>query len=82
MATDESSATRVGARSAPDIVAPTNRINVALPFSRLEVSESSKDLAELASIVTDLIAVLEASNPSAEVEKLAERAQVLSARLR
>ena len=68
-------------RSAPDVVAPTNRVNVALPFSHLHVSESSTDLAELAAIVADLASVVEGALPGTNLKKLRERAQALRARV-
>jgi len=42
-------------RSAPEVVAPTNRVNIALPFGNIHVEEASKDLAELAAITAELI---------------------------
>jgi hypothetical protein len=64
------------------VVALTNRINVALPFARIEVAEPSKEVAALASIVLDLITVVEASVPDGKVRELRERAQALHAQLR
>ena len=72
---------RSARRSAPEVVAPTNRINVALPFSNLRVEESTKDLAELSGIVADLVAVVEATSPGPKVEELRERAEVMKSRL-
>jgi hypothetical protein len=37
----------VKAHSGPDVVAPTNKVNVALPFGTIHIEESSKELAEL-----------------------------------
>jgi hypothetical protein len=42
------------ARTAPEVVAPTNRVNVAFPFSTITLQEPSKELAELAALVADL----------------------------
>ena len=67
-------------RSAPEVVAPTSRVNVALPFSHLHVEESSKGLAELASLVADLVAVVEAGSPGPKTKKLRDQAQALKAR--
>ena len=68
--------------SAPEVVAPTNKVNVALPFGKIQIEESSKDLAELARIVTDLASILEGLAPGPQVKKLREQAQVVAARLR
>ena len=46
-------------RSAPKVVSPTNRVNVALPFSRLTVQEPAKltagELISLAGLVVSVI---------------------------
>ena len=68
-------------RAAPEVVAPTNKVNVALPFSHLHVEESSKNLAELISIVSDLIGVVEQAAPGPKVKKLRERVHVLAGSL-
>ena len=43
----------------PAIVTPLTKVNLALPFSKITVEEPGKDLAELASIVAALAAVME-----------------------
>ncbi len=68
-------------RSAPEVVAPTSKVNVALPFSHLHVEESSKDLGELSGIVADLAGIVEEANPGPKVKRVRERAQVLRRRL-
>jgi hypothetical protein len=78
---DDTDAQRTKPRSAPEVVAPTSRVNVAFPFSHLHVEESSKDLAELSGIVADLAAMVEQAAPGPGVTKLRERAQVLRTRL-
>jgi hypothetical protein len=69
-------------RVAPGVVAPTNRINVALPFSKIQVDEPSKDLGELAALVAELAAVVERVAPGEESRRLQDRADRLAAHLR
>ncbi len=69
-------------RSAPDVVAPTNRINVALPFSKIQTLEPSKELGELAEVVAGLAAILEDVAPGKESKKLHDHAKRLAAQLR
>ncbi|HUI03440.1 MAG TPA: hypothetical protein VLZ77_07855 [Acidimicrobiales bacterium] len=68
-------------RTAPEVVAPTNRINVALPFSHLQVEETSKDLAELAQIVGELAALVADVAPASKAKALRARAEALTSRL-
>jgi hypothetical protein len=81
MAADGPTTPAARSRSAPEVVAPTSRVNVALPFSHLHVEESSKGLAELAALVADLVVVVEESAPGPRIRKLRERAQALKARV-
>lgn len=67
---------------APRVVAPTNKVNVALPFSKITVEEPSKDFRELAAIVAALAAAMERVMTEPEVTKLRERADVLAAQSR
>ena len=62
-------------RAAPEIVAPTNRINVALPFSQIKLQEPTSDLVELASIVAELAR-------ATGDENIRKRAEALLTRLR
>ena len=59
MASNENAALARRTKQAPGVVAPTTRVNLALPFSKITVEEPGKDLAELASIVAALAAVME-----------------------
>lgn len=69
-------------RQAPGVVAPTTRVNLALPFSRITVEEPGKDVAELASVVAALAAVLERTATEVpEMPELRKRAEALAARL-
>ena len=43
---------------APAVVTPLTKVNLALPFSKITVEEPGKDLAELASVVAALAAVM------------------------
>ena len=68
-------------RSVPDVVAPTNRVNVAFPFSNIHIESRSKDFDELATLVGELLLIVERIEPTEEVRGLRERAQALIARL-
>ena len=69
-----------GGRSA--FVAPSNRINVALPFSKIQTQEPSHELAELAAIVAELTRAVKRLAPNAEADAINDRAQALAYRLR
>ena len=58
------------------------RVNLALPFSKITVEEPGKDLAELASIVAALAAVLERTVDDPFLPELRKRAEAFAARLR
>jgi hypothetical protein len=66
----------------PGVVAPTTRVNIALPFSHFRVQEPSRDLVELAGIVGALVDVVAASQPTAELRPLREQLDALVVRLR
>jgi hypothetical protein len=70
------------ARPAPAIVTPLTKVNLALPFSKITVEEPGKDLAELASIVVALAAVMERTVDEPFLPELRKRAEALTARLR
>lgn len=65
----------------PSIVVPTNKVTVALPFSRITLAEPGKDLAELAAIVAELAAIAEVAAPGPQTASLQLRAQALAVRL-
>ena len=48
----------------PPVVIPTNKVTVALPFSKITIEEPDRELAELAAIVAELAALVEAAAPS------------------
>ena len=81
MANDNSGGTPK-THSAPEVVAPTSRVNVAFPFSNIRIEESSKELAELAALVAELASTVEGLTPGPKSKKLREQAQALTARLR
>lgn len=81
MADAEMDTQRGEARSAPEVVAPANKVNVALPFGNIHIEESSKDLAELATIVADLALITEGLKPGPKGKKLHDEAEALAARL-
>ena len=67
---------------APAIVTPLTKVNLALPFSKITVEEPGKDLAELASTVAALAAVMERTADDPFLPELRKRAEALAARLR
>jgi len=69
-------------RPAPAIVTPLTRVNLALPFSKITVEEPAKELAELASVVAALAAVLERTADDPFLPALRKRAEALAGRLR
>ena len=65
----------------PAIVTPLTKVNLALPFSKITVEEPDEDIAELASIVAALAAVMERTSDDPFLPELRKRAQALAARL-
>ncbi len=66
---------------APELVAPSTRVNVALPFSKIQVQEPSQDLAELAAMVEALARFVHHTTPGHESDALVKRARAIAARL-
>lgn len=66
----------------PPVVIPTNKVNVSLPFSKITVEEPRKELTELAAVVAELAAFVEAAVAEPEATELRRRAEALAARLR
>ena len=66
----------------PPVVIPTNKITVALPFSKITVEAPARDFTELAAIVAELAAFVEASVAEPETTQLRLRAQALAPRIR
>ena len=81
MAAKESTAVAGRTRPAPAIVTPLTKVNLALPFSKIIVEEPGKELAELASIVAALAAVMERTVDEPFLPALRKRAEALAARL-
>jgi hypothetical protein len=81
MAEDKHAGTAHRAGSAPRTVMPSTRVNFAFPFSKITVEEPGKDLAELASMVAELAAVVERTGTDPAVAHLRERAEALAGRL-
>lgn len=81
MTGNEDTAVARRTKQAPGIVAPTTRVNLALPFSKITVEEPGKDLAELASIVAALAAVMERTADDPFLPELRKRAEAFAARL-
>lgn len=80
MKDDDSTKQLTEPQSAPGIVAPSSRINVAFPFSNIHVESRTQDFDELAAVVSELVAIVEATAPSAKVRELRERTEALVAR--
>jgi hypothetical protein len=78
----EAAAPRRARRPVPAVVTPLTKVNLALPFSKITVEEPGKDLADLASIVAALAAVMERTVEEPFLPELRKRAEVLAARLR
>jgi hypothetical protein len=62
--------------------APSNRVNIAFPFSEIKLEEPSKELAELAALVFDLVGTMAEWVPEDRLEELQARALVLRDALR
>jgi len=83
MAAKESTAAVAGrTRPVPAVVTPLTKVNLALPFSKITVEEPGKDLADLASMVAALAAVMERTADDPFLPELRKRAEALAARLR
>ena len=81
-AQQDATAERRSRRPVPTVVTPLTKVNLALPFSKITVEEPGKDLAELASIVAALAAVMERTVDEPFLPELRKRAEALAARLR
>jgi hypothetical protein len=57
-------------------------VNVAFPFSQIKLEEPSKELAELASLVFDLVGAMAEWVPEDRLEDLRARALILRDSLR
>ena len=66
----------------PRVVAPSSRVNVAFPFSQIKLEEPSKEMAELAALVYDLVGAMAEWVPEDRLDDLRARAQVLRDALR
>ena len=86
MASEKGIAEAKRPRQAPGVVAPTTRVNLALPFSKITVEEPGRELAELAAVVAGLAAAVERAvvqdAPESDLPELRERADALVTRLR
>jgi hypothetical protein len=82
MASEKAIAEAKRPRLGPGVVVPTTRVNLALPFSKITVEEPGKDLAELASVVAALAAVMERTADGPFLPELHKRSGALAARLR
>jgi len=59
-------------RRRPPVVIPTNKVTVALPFSKITIEEPGRELAELTAIVAELAALYNAAHRGrAEVQRIA-----------
>jgi hypothetical protein len=62
--------------------APSNRVTIAFPFSQIKVEEPSREVAELAALVFDLVGAMAEWVPEDRLEELQVRAKVLRDSLR
>ena len=82
MTGQENAGTARRTRPAPAVVTPLTKVNLALPFSKITVEEPGKEIAELASVVAALAAILERTADDPFLPELRQRAEALAARLR
>jgi hypothetical protein len=61
---------------------PTNRVTIALPFSQIRTQEPSAELADLVTVVGDLVAALKDTLPATRFEELEAQVDSLRVRLR
>jgi hypothetical protein len=73
---------RADPQESPRVVAPSSRVNIAFPFSQIRLEEPSKDLAEMASLVFDLVGAMAEWVPEDRLDDLRVRAQALRDALR
>lgn len=64
------------------VIAPSSRVNVAFPFSQIKLEEPSKELAELAALLFDLVETMAEWVPEDRLDELRARAQALRDALR
>ena len=70
-------------RKGTEVNAPSSRVNVAFPFSQIKLQEPSQELADLAGLVSDLVAAVAEWIPDDErLDELQARALALRDRLR
>jgi hypothetical protein len=82
MASEEGAIVARPTRQAPGMVIPTTRVNLALPFSKITVEEPDGEVAELASIVAALAAIMERTVDNPFLPEVRKRAEAMAARLR
>jgi hypothetical protein len=68
-------------RTAPETVNGNTHVNVAFPFSKIEVQEPTAELVELAGLLYELIGALAEWVPEESVRDIRSRAEALCARL-
>ena len=61
---------------------PTSRINIALPFSKMGMQESSQELADVVALIGELVAALEGTLTTTQYEEFEAQVDSLRARLR
>ena len=70
------------ATKTPRVNAPSQRINVALPFSQIKLQEASAELRDLADLLVEVVEALSDSVPEHRLAPLRDKAEALRARLR
>jgi hypothetical protein len=61
---------------------PTSRVTIALPFSQIRMQEPSQELADVVSLVGDLVAALKDTLSATQYEAFEAQVDSLRARLR
>jgi hypothetical protein len=61
---------------------PTSRVNIALPFSQIRMQEPSQELADVVTLIGDLVTALEGTLTSTQYQEFEAQVDSLRARLR
>jgi hypothetical protein len=68
-------------RPGPESVTGNTRVNLALPFSKIEVQEPSNELIELVALLSELVGALTDWVPEETLHDIRTRTEALRARL-
>jgi|HubBroStandDraft_6_1064221.scaffolds.fasta_scaffold2461777_1 hypothetical protein len=73
---------RAGAAVVAPAAGPTSRVNIALPFSQIRMQEPSQELADVVSLVGELVVALKDTLTASKYEEFEAQVDSLRARLR